>query len=154
MKKLFILSLVTLLLLTIVSTGWCQEQETRDLIVKNLNTFYGKIKTGDVEGMKKMLTAETAKKVKVADNPNVLGNIDAVLGIADSVKNGEITVSIKNLKFHFKEVLQDKVVVITQFDMLLKKGDKEINNNGKNEVILLREGDKWLIMNLTDKIKE
>ena len=94
------------------------------------------------------LSVETAKKVKTSANANILGNIDAVLGLAQSVKDGKIKLYLSGLKFNFVKVLDNKVVVKTKFSSIIVKGTETINNDGSHQIILLKEGKVWKIMDL------
>lgn len=153
MKKFLTVFLAVVFVLGALSIGYCDVKED---ITKQLDSLYFYIKSGKVDDIKKMLTIESQKKIKKADIPNVLGNLDAVLEIAQSVKDEEITISITDMKYDFQEVIDDKVIVVTTFKMQLINADsqKEINNNGKQQIVFYKEKDKWYIVDINDLIKK
>ncbi|MCL5037873.1 MAG: hypothetical protein M1269_12295 [Chloroflexi bacterium] len=147
MKKILILSLAVVMLFAAVSAAWC---DTQDDVTKQLTNFYNDVKTGNVDDMTKMLTVETAKKIKTSATTNVLGNLDQIFGIAQSVKDGKSEVFMSGINFEFPEVEDNKVVVRVSFKSIINSEGTTITNDGKHEIVLLNEQGKWYIMNLTD----
>jgi hypothetical protein len=164
MKKGFIISLAIALIFLSLNCGWCKTDDTQQKelsqtqTVQTENTIYTNMITGNVDDMKSFLTEETAVKVNVSANANVLGNLDQIFGIAQGIKDNRYTGKISDIKFNFKEVKPSKVVVVTNCAIMLKENPEMsgkskpeyINDTGTHEIILLKESDIWRIMNLTD----
>lgn len=148
MKKGLMILMVAVMVFALSAVAWC---DVKTDIQNGLLKFYNDIETGNTDDMKNFLTYETTQKTISASTTNVMGNLDAIFGLAQSVKKGDATIYISGVKFNFLETTPDKVVVRTTFKMAVDREGKTINNDGKHEIVLLKEKNKWYIMNLTDQ---
>ncbi|MCD4782673.1 MAG: hypothetical protein K8T10_02460 [Candidatus Eremiobacteraeota bacterium] len=147
MKKFLVLILVSLFIMGVVSTGWCQDAEIKQT-VKN---FYNGIETGNV---KKMLANVTPKVVKqIADSKGNLkkfGDLGGALLVAGFVNKGFAKVDITKLKVKINNKGAEKAKVTTNFDLkMTATGDGKVTGEKASDIIKLKKvNGRWLIYDI------
>lgn len=144
MKKFLVLILVSLFIMGVVSTGWCQDTEIK-YTVKN---FYNGIKTGNVKGMLMNVTPKVVKEIaKSKGNLKKFGDLGGILLIAGLVNKGFGKVDITNLKIKIHSKGTKKAKVITNFDfkMTETREGKVKKDKGSDIIKLKKVNGRWLI---------
>ncbi|MCE1245790.1 MAG: hypothetical protein LWY06_04005 [Firmicutes bacterium] len=151
MKKV-IMAVVLLMLVFLPAGGvFAQEKAAASTPESVVKTFYTCLQNGDIMSIKPLVSESIIKQVTDNADPKTIGgHLGVYLLVTAAIKEGKLTLEMTDQNFKIEESTEKSVTIVTTYNAKVTMDGKTESDKGSDKVKLVKENDKWVILELQD----